>query len=64
MNLTIHHTVEVLKRIHPTEDFELVTVERDDNLINMYALSDKLHLQFTLEELRAILRLFDVPEAT
>lgn len=55
-SITYHRGVKASKQAMD------VTVERDKGLICFYGPNKAIELMFEVEELRAIMRLFDVPE--
>lgn len=57
--LQIPRVLDVLKRANPTDDTQTVYVTLDDDCIVMETEKQNINLVFSLDEMRAIMRLFD-----
>lgn len=62
MNLRIFAVLDVLKGVRSNPDTQPIDVYKDGKKIYFESPDSKITLVFTLDELRSIMRLFDVPE--
>lgn len=60
MELRIYGALSIYKRLHPTDGAEQIIVARlSNNIISFGRAKGDLEISLTIEELRAIMRLFD-----
>lgn len=62
MILTIPGTIRIYRGIRSSDYSQEAMVERERDNIIIANEKGTVHLRFTLEELRAIMRLFDTPQ--
>lgn len=60
--LQVSDVLDVHKRTHPTDDAQNIYVSKEGKLIIMETEKQNVTLTFSIDELRAIMRLFDVSE--
>lgn len=61
--LQVSDVLQVHKRTNPTDDEQTLYINREVDLIIMETEKQNITLTFSLDELRSIMRLFDVPES-
>ncbi len=62
MKLHIPESIYINKNIRPKDDAQEVVVEEIDGMLWISYNDGAINLALTLEEMRGIMRLFDVPE--